>query len=52
VDQEGCSLAEFCGGFDVADSNRKSPCNQADWNNDEPLGAEDCKARQGSCEPR
>ncbi len=52
VDASGCSLAEFCMGFDVSGSNRNSPCNQADWQNDEPLGAEDCKARGGICEPR
>ena len=52
VDQAGCSLAEFCAGFDVAGASRKSPCNQADWQNDEPLDAEDCKARKEVCEPR
>lgn len=52
VDQAGCSLAQFCGGYVVAGSSRNSPCNQADWRNDEPLGAEDCKARGDVCEPR
>jgi hypothetical protein len=52
VDQAGCSLAQFCAGYAVSGTNRNSPCNQADWENDEPLGAEDCKARGGVCEPR
>jgi uncharacterized repeat protein (TIGR01451 family) len=52
VDAAGCSLAQFCAGFDVSGTRRNSPCNQADWGNDEPLGAEDCKARDGVCEPR
>jgi uncharacterized repeat protein (TIGR01451 family) len=52
VDGVGCSLVQFCGGFDIAMSNPKSSCNQADWGNDEPLGAEDCKSRKSGCEPR
>jgi uncharacterized repeat protein (TIGR01451 family) len=52
VDGVGCSLAQFCGSYDVAGNSRNSPCNQADWGNDEPLGAEDCKARGDVCEPR
>jgi hypothetical protein len=52
VDSAGCSTAQFCAGFEVAGTSRNSPCNQADWGNDEPLDAEDCKARNGICEPR
>jgi hypothetical protein len=52
VDQPGCSLAQFCAGFDPAVTSPNSPCKQADWRNDEPLGAEDCRARSGVCQPR
>lgn len=52
VDQAGCSLAEFCGSMDIDASHSAAWCNRADWQNDEPLGASDCKARQGLCEPR
>jgi uncharacterized repeat protein (TIGR01451 family) len=52
VDQAGCSLAEFCAGYDISGTNRNSPCNQADWRNDEPLDAEDCKGQGGVCQPR
>jgi uncharacterized membrane protein len=48
VDPLGCSLEQFCSGLDVP-----AICNNADWQNDEPLGnAHDCKAAGGSCAPR
>lgn len=52
VDLLGCSLAQFCASYDTSGTNRNSPCNQADWKNDEPFDAEDCKARGGVCLPR
>jgi hypothetical protein len=49
TDKLGCSLAQFCGAFDEL---KKNLCHNADWKNDEPLGAEDCKSNAGLCLPR
>ena len=52
VDVLGCSLVQFCAGF--ADGRRRwrAECRHADWLNDEPAGARDCRAFRGACVPR
>ena len=62
VDQEGCSLAQFCGKFPTTTRAQRSACNNADWKNDEPvfpkLSDHDCKYVRASrhdpymCVPR
>jgi hypothetical protein len=44
VDSKGCSINQFCSAF-------SSPqyCNNADWKNDEPLNALDCKWASKQC---
>lgn len=50
TDLLGCSLVQFCSMYDGG--RRSSECNLADWKNDEPVAAHDCKVRQGACGPR
>ncbi len=53
VDDSGCSLAQFCGSFDPRrDGYLRGSCNNADWRNDQPLGAHDCLEPRGVCLPR
>lgn len=51
TDLLGCSQAQFCSQFSgkVLQALR---CSVADWKNDEPLGARDCRFRHGTCIPR
>ncbi len=51
VDGNGCDQEAFCAGFDVSGHGWKN-CNNADFKNDEPLYAGDCKADRsaGVCE--
>src|SRR6185295_12032684 len=37
VDGNGCSLAQFCAGFDATIWDGSRACRRADWRNDEPL---------------
>ena len=53
VDALGCSLAQFC--QDVPGSVARWPglaCHWADWKNDEPLFARDCRWQGGECSAR
>jgi hypothetical protein len=54
VDLVGCSQAQFCSAIDASHGRGRATCNESDWKNDEPRAKspEDCKARQGACEPR
>ena len=53
VDGVGCSLGQFCASFEVSTGRGRASCQNADWQNDEPLGnAQDCKARGGACVSR
>jgi hypothetical protein len=45
VDPSGCSLAQFCGSFDVSTDHGKKTCKKADWSNDEPV----LKKRDADC---
>ena len=49
VDGNGCSIDQFCGGFDVSTGQGRASCNNADWGNDQPLGSNDCAAVGGLC---
>ena len=50
VDDRGCSQEEFCSTFtNSGPSHVPSACNDADWGNDEPLGAADCTERGRQC---
>jgi len=49
VDGNGCSIDQFCGGFDVSTSQGRASCNNADWGNDQPLGSNDCAVVGGQC---
>ena len=48
TDLLGCSHEQFCGQF----GGRGLRCMLADWKNDEPLGARDCRIRRRTCIPR
>jgi hypothetical protein len=52
VDQGGCSLEQFCATFDLSNGYGRASCNNADWRNNQQLGAHDCKAQQQECVPR
>jgi hypothetical protein len=53
VDASGCSLEQFCNGFDLSTGFGLAACEHADWKNDEPLGSpEDCDATRYTCAPR
>src|SRR5262249_37219135 len=45
VDSGGCSLAQFCAGFDVTTKQGERECKAADWKNDEAL----LKGSHGNC---
>ena len=49
ADALGCSLVEFCARAALAHPKRVAACRRADWGNDEPLGARDCRWRKGAC---
>ena len=51
TDLLGCSHAQFCGQYDGRGL-KALRCALADWKNDEPLGARDCRSRHGKCVPR
>jgi hypothetical protein len=44
VDNSGCSKTEFCASFAAS-----RQCAAADWKNDNPLGARDCRWYKGKC---
>jgi len=51
IDLLGCSVRQFCASFGV--SRGLNPhCALADWRNDEPVAARDCRLRHGRCVPR
>ena len=52
VDMLGCSLVEFCVSFDISNIADIARCNCADWKNDEPIKARDCKSIRRICRPR
>jgi hypothetical protein len=37
VDQEGCSIEQFCGAIDATTSRGRLICRRSDWRNDQPL---------------
>ncbi len=43
VDQAGCSQAGFCSSFPANTAKEKKVCKSADWRNDQPLWAGDCR---------
>lgn len=43
VDDGGCSLGQFCAGFESGGLRGLFGCALADWRNDEPFGARDCR---------
>jgi hypothetical protein len=47
VDTAGCSTAQFCASIDAKNSFGRAFCVQADWMNDEPVDAQDCRLRLG-----
>ena len=50
VDTRGCSLAQFCSGFELGAPQGVSRCRNADWDNDEPVGNPgDCRPESGLC---
>lgn len=51
VDSDGCSVAQFCAAIDVSIRHGSRACRLSDWRNDEPLGADDCRFRDGECQP-
>ena len=51
ADALGCSLVEFCARAALTHPKRVAACRRADWGNDEPLGARDCRWRKGACLP-
>jgi hypothetical protein len=52
VDGDGCSLEQFCSGFDVGSGGGRASCNNADWRNNEPVGSgRDCITSQTACLP-
>ena len=51
TDLLGCSQKQFCGNFG-GKGLRRLYCKAADWKNDEPLHAKDCRIRRGTCIPR
>ena len=52
VDALGCSLPQFCAGFDATTKAGRQGCKKADWRNDEPQGARDCRRSGSECAPR
>lgn len=51
VDASGCSVVQFCGGFDAGTNSGARTCRKADWENDEPLmrGRDaDCTVSKGA----
>jgi Thrombospondin type 3 repeat len=52
VDQAGCSLTQFCAGIAVEGGRDRLACSLADWRNDEPLAARDCRPTRSACVPR
>ena len=52
VDALGCTHAQFCATYDGSSGRERGACRKADWLNDEPAGARDCRSSQGSCLPR
>jgi hypothetical protein len=51
VDTGGCSIGQFCMAIDVSTGNGRASCNNADWQNNQPLGASDCGAIRNYCVP-
>lgn len=49
VDQEGCSQAEFCAGFDATTRDGANACKRADWTNDEAVMKLGKKAGEIDC---
>ncbi len=53
VDADGCSLDQFCAGFEpVRSFVQTSACFLADWQNDEPANPRDCRPLRGACVAR
>lgn len=52
VDTAGCSLAQFCASITPNRWYGVARCRFADWGNDEPLFARDCRVTGGACVPR
>lgn len=47
IDHRGCSNSQFCSTY-----SKPQTCNNADWNNDSPLEAKDCKWKNNQCNIR
>jgi len=54
VDASGCSVHQFCGGFDASTSRGRKHCSDAIWPGDDPLQRwkADCKVVHGVCVAR
>jgi hypothetical protein len=53
VDAVGCSVEQFCNGYDLSTGFGRASCEHADWRNDEPLGsAADCSPAGYTCVAR